>query len=198
MKQKRDNEWNVFRYSMFPWWNPLNWFHNMKQWFSNLRLAIERAKYGYCDSDVWNLNEYHVYLLSEMLNDLAADPRGFPSMLMPDDQPAQWMSEEEEERYTQQWKDILRQMAEYFTNVRNYERCKPNLYDDRLFQKLDETKEVQERPDGSTVYTHKEDDELRQLRDDWMRQRVAMMEWREEQYAKAMDMMKQWHNNLYD
>lgn len=198
MKQKRNNEWNVFRYSIFLWRNPLNWFHNIKQWFYNLRLAIERAKYGYCDSDVWNLNEYHVYLLSEMLNDLAADPHGFPDVLFPNEQSAQWISKEEEEEYMQQWQKILRQMAEYFTNVRNYEQYKPNPYADRLFKKLEETEEVYERPDGSMVYTHQEDNELRQLRDDWIRQRVAAMEWREEQYAKAMDMMKQWHNNLYD
>lgn len=60
-----------------------------------------RAKYGYCDGDMWNMNEWMCETFSEMLYELSNRAHGHPYD----------MSEQE-------WKQWLREMSERFNLLR--------------------------------------------------------------------------------
>ena len=93
-KRKRSKEWSAFAFCMRPWRNPLNWFYNIRQWFYNWKFVFQRAKYGYCDIDVWNMTDYHTFLLGEMLLSLAENPTGFPMAMRAEIPPEETMTDE--------------------------------------------------------------------------------------------------------
>jgi len=80
---------NCFHYSIRPWKYIHNWPSNIRQFFRNLRFAWQRATQGYCDYELWNMNDYLATLLADMLDDLAANGMGYPG-IEPYDTPEKW------------------------------------------------------------------------------------------------------------
>lgn len=84
---------NVFTYGYLNWKHP---FHNIKMFFRNIRRAWQRATKGYCDWDVFDLDQYWQGMMICSLEDLRKEG-GYPGCL-----------ESEEE-----WEQILTDMINY-------------------------------------------------------------------------------------
>ena len=66
---------NVFT---FGYWPARNVFHNIKQFFRNIRYGWQRATKGYCDWDIWDLDQYHLVLLEKALTAFRKNNNGHP------------------------------------------------------------------------------------------------------------------------
>ena len=61
-----------------PWRHPHNWLFNIKYWFRSFKYAYQRAKYGFCESDLWDLDAYLCELIPTMLRNFTKDLHGAP------------------------------------------------------------------------------------------------------------------------
>lgn len=85
---------NVFKQGYL---GPFAVWHNISNFFRNIKYAWQRATKGYCDRDVWDLDCYYSKIISATLNDLADNRHGYPFRLNEDE-----------------WSRLLRQAAEDF------------------------------------------------------------------------------------
>ncbi len=94
---------NVFRYGYAgPWYcKPI-------QFFRNIKYAFQRAKYGFCEYDTFELSEFYRMLISQSLKYFAENTHGYPVEL----------SENE-------WYDTLYRMANYIENTNPEEMDTP-------------------------------------------------------------------------
>ena len=196
-KRKRSKEWSAFAFCMRPWRNPLNWFYNIRQWFYNWKFVFQRAKYGYCDIDVWNMTDYHTFLLGEMLLSLAENPTGFPMAMRAEIPPEETMTEEQEAAAMAEWKELLTRMGTHFLHAYDAEKYNPKQFWDDLSKKLKETREIKHEK-ASVIVSHRSDRELERLREMYNRRQKEIMEWREDEYEKGLQLLKAWHDNLWD
>lgn len=196
-KRKRSKEWSAFAFCMRPWRNPLNWFYNIRQWFYNWKFVFQRAKYGYCDIDVWNMTDYHTFLLGEMLLSLAENPTGFPMAMRAEIPPEETMTDEQEAAAMAEWKELLTRMGTHFLHVYDAEKYNPNQFWDDLSKKLKETREIKHEK-ASVIVSHRADRELERLREMYYKRQKEIMEWREDEYEKGLQLLKAWHDNLWD
>ena len=58
-------------YLLHPW----RWFRELGQ---NLRAAHHRAKYGWCGRDVWNMDDWFLHVIPDMLEHLRKHGCGYP------------------------------------------------------------------------------------------------------------------------
>lgn len=68
---------NVNKFGYRPWY-PRNWFHNIKQFFWHFKLRRQRAKYGFCEADLWDMNDYLTQVIIEMLRNFPKNLHGAP------------------------------------------------------------------------------------------------------------------------
>lgn len=78
---------------------------NFKNWKFDRKMAKQRAKKGYCDLDVWNINTFIEEKLVAMLKEFIKQNDGYPSELTPDE-----------------WNNILNRMIFLLTEM-NEETC---------------------------------------------------------------------------
>ena len=107
------NDLSVWKMGYLPW-RFRNIFHNIKTFFRNIRRAWQRACYGFCDADVWDLNSYLSVLLRETLYYLSENNHGYPALgLYADDE---------------LWKRDLRRIAEA-AHYLMLDHCENEYYD---------------------------------------------------------------------
>lgn len=61
---------NVFRYGWFTWRRPLR---NLRVFFRRFKYAYQRAKYGFCDYDIYDVGDYSYELLIQSLKKYLKD-----------------------------------------------------------------------------------------------------------------------------
>lgn len=76
-----------------------------KEWKIDRKMAKQRAKKGYCDLDVWNINTFIEEKLVAMLKEFIKGNNGYPPELTPDE-----------------WDNILNRMIFLLTEM-NEETC---------------------------------------------------------------------------
>lgn len=110
------NKLNVFGYGFWP---ARCVFHNTKAFFRNIKYAWQRVTKGYCDYDVWDLEDFYTKLFINSLGDFVKDLHSLP----PD-------FEEEED-----WIERINEIRQHFINSEeDPESYKKNP--DELFEEL--------------------------------------------------------------
>ena len=57
---------------------PSNWLKNIKWFFKSFKYAAQRARRGYADCDLWDLDSYLTGLIAQALEDFAENMNGYP------------------------------------------------------------------------------------------------------------------------
>ena len=76
----------------------------------SIKWMFQRAAKGYCDMDVWSIDEYLVHVIPDMLDEMAKVSQGYPASFDDSDAP---FSEE----IHKQWLDYLTNTAKLFRAV---------------------------------------------------------------------------------
>lgn len=71
------NKLNVFNLNLFPW-RPVNWGKNIGMILRGFKMAYQRITKGYCDWDLYNLDDYYAKFLSETLKEFAINTHSYP------------------------------------------------------------------------------------------------------------------------
>lgn len=80
-----------------------------KDWKFDRKMAKQRAKKGYCDLDVWNINDFIETTLVKMLKEFIKENNGYPPELTPNE-----------------WDNILNRMIFLLTEM-NEETCSKQI-----------------------------------------------------------------------
>lgn len=86
--------------NIWKWEEPIRWYRVDRKiafFFRKIKWMFQRAKYGYCDRDVWNLDYTIGNYLASTLNKLANTTHGHPTDVT-----------------EKEWDDILKNMAYNF------------------------------------------------------------------------------------
>lgn len=90
---------NCLIYCYDSWRYLRNWLRNIKQFFRNIKWAYQRITKGYCDYDLWSIDNWISKLMHDALIEFESNCHGFPI---------------EFENDKSEWNRILLSMADYF------------------------------------------------------------------------------------
>lgn len=147
---------------------------NIKHFFKCIKYSFQRIANGYCDKDMFNLDNYYKSLFYVTLTDLSQNCYSFPGR-------------EPFETY-EKWVNYLNDMASYFyqsiEDIDYYE----NEYEDEFLNKFD--------------YLHSlgqlDTKENRELRDKWLKETIEIDKLRQKDLNTALTMLKKSFNDLWD
>lgn len=194
-KRKKDKSWSAFCFGMSPWKYPSNWFKNIGQWFRNLKYVWQRACYGYSDFDIWNLSDYHVFLLGEMLDQLAENPSGFPTACQGID--IKEIAEEDDKEALEAWKTTLKNLALNFHKAYEPRMYWQNEYLKTYYEFLDKTRKIEDTG-VSLKIRYEDNEEFQRVREKYWERDKEIEELRENAYKEGLDGLKRWHRDLWD
>ena len=88
------------------------------------RMAKQRAKRGFCDSDVWSIDFWFCNTISPMLKQLAKTMHGFHRLDEKGDfiSPSGNLTDEEDEMYAKRWKDAILHLA-FLADEMDEDKC---------------------------------------------------------------------------
>jgi len=183
------NELNVFTYSYLPWTRVSNWFNNIKQFFTNIKLAYQRATKGYCDYDVWNLDTYLTYLLRDSIKYLAEHSHSYPGRDAVDT-PEKW------ETCLLTISNLLDRSIERTFEENQYYK---NPFEDEYEKYLVSDHSIRkENADGSITYIDNSTPEQDELCKAYFAEEKHIYDLRVADREKAFKMILKYYDNLWD
>lgn len=182
----------------------------LTRWSRNLRYMYQRACYGYCDRDIWMMDDWFLSVIPNMLDELNRTRHGFPSALLEDEN----QDEEANERGNREWGRILSEMAHCFREANERTCTRKNPYEDEwdkvswefyerygtLGEKLMTEEEIKEnkRMHVTTVHLASELPENRELWDKYKEEAKKIDEYQRECTDRGMKLLRKWVRDLWD
>lgn len=109
---------NVFKPFYYSRRHPSNWFSNIKIFFRQFKYAWQRATRGYCDADLWDLDDYYTKLFCATLKDFSKNLDSVPSNFY------------NEIDGMEKWREYLNEMITHLQNSLEPERVQQNEYEE--------------------------------------------------------------------
>lgn len=100
----------------------------LSRWGRNLRYMYQRVRYGYCDRDIWMMDDWFLSVIPNMLDELNRTRHGFPSALL--DEQNMNQDKEANERGDKEWDRILSEMAHCFREANDRTCTRENPYEE--------------------------------------------------------------------
>jgi len=110
-------------------WNPLKY---IGQFSRGVKYIYQRARYGYCDKDVFNMDQHLSALIGDMLNELADITHGYPVLVENDEIVDQ--GDEAVDQGIDSWKESLRKLAIHFYNTLGEYESEPRIKSKEAFE----------------------------------------------------------------
>ena len=175
-----EHELNVFASGYLGWRHPL---FNIKTFFKNIKRAWHRATKGYCDRDCWNINSFYRELMINSLEYFRTHTHTTPFSLNEDE-----------------WDNILKEIIFNLKNGR--EGAMPNEWEDEMHrvckrksQAIDHNNNCKK---GDEIYLTPLIDEEDEVCKKWIDKEASNRVAEEECTHKALTMITQWWNDLWD
>ena len=151
---------NVFKQLYSPWRYPSNWIGNIRLFFRRYKWAYQRAKRGYADCDIWDMDSWLLTLFHDSLNHLADNHWGYPGNdEFPDDE---------------SWTKYLKEMALKFYNANESNEAYPTPEADKWWEWIKEHDKNIDNPYSETMF--KEGNENDKKRDKEMHEGIKMLD----------------------
>ena len=188
----------------------------LHRWKMNVKYIYQRAKYGYCDRDIWSIDYWFLEVMPGMLQQLKENTDSYPCTA---DLPthAVYGTKSQKDIDTegmQSWHDILSEMIFLF-NEANEETCsRKNKYEEKynkaqagfeakygLFGeklKSEEDKEREKDTSSHIVYMLEDAPEYKEISDLYFDEYKAIEEYRDECKNKAFALFAKWFWHLWD
>lgn len=172
--------------------------------FRDLKCCVQRIKKGFCYRDIWNIDDWFMNVIPDMIEEFRNTTHSFPSRFLKDDVSN---NKEEIDRASAKWKAILSRMAFLFREA-NEETCqKKNPYDEEysiVLHKFIECFGINgkwvKKKDGTRVFIHDLCDipKYRRLDENYHRVEKELYEYRSNCLKKAMSMFVEYFSDLWD
>ena len=181
-----------------------------KRWKRNIKFFYQRIKYGYCDSDVWNIDYWFLNVMPGMLQQLKETTHSYPCF--PNIVYGNGMSEDIN-KGMKQWDDILSEMI-FLLNEANEDKCtKENKYQkkyDKAQEEFDnkyglfgeklrtEAEKAEEKKGTHRLYMLGDVPEYKEISELYYNESKALWNYRDECKNKALELFSEWFWNLWD
>lgn len=168
--------------------NSLNVFHHESKYYllsgftTSLKWAWQRATKGYCDRDLWNLDDFYTRLFVRTLRELAVRCVSTPEKY--------WkLSPKGNE--TLAWSERLNAMSILFEDYLEESRNRKNEYYNRYIESIKEKK-------LEDILTGAETPESKQISNLYHERALEIYKESIENLHKALDMLKEDYTQLWD
>lgn len=179
-------------------------FHKIpKELFRDLKCCFQRIKKGYCYRDLWNINDWFLNVIPDMLDEFRVSMNGTPLKFYENDGPH---TKEESDRAFEKWKGILTEMAFLFREA-NEETCqRKNPYAEehanvlhKFFERFGFNGKWVKKKDGTRVFIHRMSDipKYKALDENYHRVEQELWEYREDCRKKALSMFSEYFHELW-
>ena len=176
----------------------------LKEAYRNLKCCVQRIKNGFCYRDIWNINDWFLNVMPDMLDELERTGHGFPLSFLKN---ANTASAEENDKAAEEWRKVLTEMAFLFREA-NEETCsRKNPYDKEytevlhsFFKRFGFNGKWVKKKDGTRVFVHRLDDipKYKELCENYRKTEKELCKDRENCHRKALLMFAEYFNDLWD
>lgn len=180
----------------------------LARWGRNLRYMYQRVCYGYCDRDIWMMDDWFLSVIPNMLDELNRTRHGFPSALLAAEDENQ--DKEANERGDKEWGRILSEMAHCFREANDRTCTRKNPYKeewDKAFWEFSDSYSTQ----GEKLRTEEEIKEKKRIayfpslrpanRDLWnkyLEEAKKIQEYQRACIDQGMELLRKWVWDLWD
>lgn len=172
--------------------------------FRDLKCCVQRVKKGFCFRDTWNINDWFLNVIPDMLDELKTTCHGYPSRFLKNDGSD---TDEDRDRGAERWSEILTQMAFLFREA-NEDTCqRKNPYEEehgivlnKFIERFGWNGKWVKKKDGTRVFIHSLSDipKYRELDENYYRVEKELWAYREDCQKKALSMFAKYFNDLWD
>lgn len=142
---------------------------------NKIKKAIQRAKKGYCDEDLWDIGYWFLNTVPKMLDEFANQTIGFPGYFLTDG--------EDEDVAFEKWKNIIKEISFHFK------------------EGLEPTKEINECycPIHDTIedIVREFNEEEQKQFDKWAAREDEIEKYKEQEIKKGFEMFNEYFQNLW-
>ena len=165
------------------------------RWGRNLRYMYQRVHYGYCDRDIWMMDDWFLSVIPNMLDELNRTRHGFPSALL--DKQNMNPDKEANERCDKEWGRILSEMAHCFREANDRTCTRKNPYEDewRVFWEPSEEKTKENKQIGHFLSLPPRNQELWNK---YMEEMKKIDEYQRTCTDRGMELLRKWIRDLRD
>jgi hypothetical protein len=154
-------------------------FRKAKDFFREIKYALQRMKKGYCDQDLFSIDHWFLNIMPKMLEEFSKDLIGNP----------RGMNE-------QQWNDILKEMIYHF-NEANEETCSyKNIYIDTFPMEFD-FEQVPGKP-YSILKEPEMTPEEKENKKKWSEENTKIYEYRKQHLKDGLELFCKHFRDLWD
>ena len=187
-----------------------------KRWKRNIKFFYQRIKYGYCDSDVWDIDYWFLNVMPGMLHQLKKTTHSYPCFQgnISHAVYGTGVSEDIDNTGMKKWDDILSEMI-FLLNEANEDKCtKENKYQkqyDKAQEEFDnkyglfgerlrtEAEKAEEKKKGThRLYMLGDVSEYKEISELYYNESKALWNYRDECKNKALELFSEWFWDLWD
>lgn len=142
-----------------------------------IRECYQRIKRGWCDSDVFSIDNWFESVIVDMLKQLKETKHGYPCDMT-----------------AEQWDKELDRMIYCFTEMQEDKCSEKNEYEEEYIQQMG-FKQVDVNGKTFTAVQNYNDEELRKL---WLEREKEIYNYRMEMQTKGFELFNKYFRNLWD
>ncbi len=187
-----------------------------KRWRQNIRFAYQRIKYGYCDYDVWSIDDWFLNVMPGMLQQLKDTAHSYPCFQESISHAVceTGMSEDAANEGVKHWEDILSEMI-FLLNEANEDTCtRENKYQkeyEKAHEEFDnkygflgeklrtEEEKTEEKEKGIyRAYMPGDVPEYKEIIELYFNEERTLQDYRDDCKNKALELFSKWFWDLWD
>lgn len=197
------------------YWKGFHPIREIRRVKRGIKYAIQRAKYGYCDRDVWSIDHWFLKVVPSMLDDLAETAHGYPDFPGGESQAVAGTGDPEyDQDHMQQWKDTLAKMAFLLREADENTRQKKNPYEeeyDKIRSEFDqkygmfgdglktsEEKAEEKKKGRYRMYFPDDVPEYKEISDKYIQEERELAKYQDDCKNEGIEMFSKWFWSLWD
>lgn len=191
-----------------------NPFKRVKRFFRHCKWAYQRAVYGYCDRDTWDIGPWFLGVMPGMLDQFADNLHSYPVVRNPESigNPEVKAVIVDNEKQADFWKTTLKNMAGMFREADEETCCRMNQFEDEwegmykefeqkygLFGEKLEQEAIKNKEPSIRMHVPSEmTDEWKQITDRFLKEEADIDKYRKQCFNMAMQDFQKWFWDLWD
>ena len=192
-------------------------FKRFKLLIRNIQFAYQRIRYGFCESDVWDIDRWFLKVVPAMLYDLRENALDVPECLLSNGKRINGQilipDENEIPSAVEKWKAILKQMAFYIREADEDNCSRKNPYENQYRMTVEEfiekygesgekiktSEEIEKEKQTGEIHKHMSSEilEYQEMRENYLREDNKIWLYRDECKNKGIQMFQEWFWDLW-
>ena len=196
MKKKKQG------YTCFDWTSlsnsPFKWFN---LFIRNIQFAYQRIRYGFCESDVWEINRWFMNVVPAMLDDLRESALDYPGCLLSIGNGINKLTyipdQNEEDAAVEKWNAILKQMAFYIREADEAHCSQKNPYENQAHMTAEEFRKKYGESGEKMKISEEVEKEYGEMKEKYLDEENKIWLYRDACKNRGLQMFQEWFWDLW-